>query len=294
MARPQIMRRRPEVVGRDGMQVITRWGTRPLRWSNDEILKGAAPEPPPEPPWSPSDLTSLRAEFDFSEISTLFQDGPGTTPIAADGQEIQRVNDFNGGALILSRGAGGVVPTYKAAIQNGLSIGRFDGGDIIYSTFGKLGLWAATNAVTAFVVIKHTGAQGISPFYGDFAGGHNGFGMGIDSSANTASLQLGHLTGGKIVGAIADGFESAWHIVCGWRNAANGKIYIDGGTAAVSGTFSDDADITVEDGTLNVGLGMVGDLGYLAICNEGLSVVDLNHYGNYLADRWGLSWVDVS
>lgn len=74
----------------------------------------------------PASISGLAAWYDFSDISTLFQNTIATVPVTTDGQGIARANDKSGkGRNILQGGAG--APVYKTGIQGGLSVGRFTG-----------------------------------------------------------------------------------------------------------------------------------------------------------------------
>jgi len=46
--------------------------------------------------WSPADLTSLVAWYDPSDLTTLFQDSAGTTPVTAAGQPVGLILDKSG------------------------------------------------------------------------------------------------------------------------------------------------------------------------------------------------------
>lgn len=60
--------------------------------------------------------------YDFSDISTLFQDNPRTTPITADGQIVRGVADKSGNGWHLVG-----TTTYKTNIHNGKSAVLYDG-----------------------------------------------------------------------------------------------------------------------------------------------------------------------
>jgi hypothetical protein len=70
---------------------------------------------------------NLALWLDFSDISTLFQDTAGATPITTDGQAIARASDKSGNARHATNATSGQRPLHKASIQNGLSVARPDG-----------------------------------------------------------------------------------------------------------------------------------------------------------------------
>jgi hypothetical protein len=76
--------------------------------------------------FDPSDLT-LTAWYDPSDLSTLWQDDGGTTPVASDGDPVGRVDDKSGNANHIVQPSAGARPLYKTS--GGLHWLLFDGGD---------------------------------------------------------------------------------------------------------------------------------------------------------------------
>jgi len=79
--------------------------------------------------FSPASIAGLVGWWDFSDISTLYQDASKTTPVASDGDVIGAVQDKSGNGNDFTQGNADLKPLYKTNIQNGLSMGRFDGTD---------------------------------------------------------------------------------------------------------------------------------------------------------------------
>jgi hypothetical protein len=69
------------------------------------------------------------AWYDPSDVSTLFQDAAGTTPVTTDGQIVQKMADKSGNNNHLLQSTSGREPLYKVNIQNGKAIIRCDGVD---------------------------------------------------------------------------------------------------------------------------------------------------------------------
>ncbi len=79
------------------------------------------------PPFSPGDVPNMLFWHDFSDISTLFQDVGGTTPVTTTGDPIGLVLDKKPiGTPRNLTGGSGLPPTYDAAGQNGLGTVKFD------------------------------------------------------------------------------------------------------------------------------------------------------------------------
>lgn len=78
------------------------------------------------PEFSPITISDLYLWWDFSDVSTLFQDTARTNPITADGQNILGVNDKSGNGHHVD-GGGGISfggSDYKENIHNGHSVMR--------------------------------------------------------------------------------------------------------------------------------------------------------------------------
>lgn len=84
-----------------------------------------------KPQFSPLSLFSSSepgAWYDPSDISTLFQDTAGTTPVTAAGQSVARINDKSGRGNHATQATAGSRPTYQVD-GNGRGHLSFDGTD---------------------------------------------------------------------------------------------------------------------------------------------------------------------
>ena len=66
-------------------------------------------------------IPNLLAHWDFSDLSTLFQDTGRTTPVTTNGQNIQGVEDKSGNGNHLSQASASNAPIYTTGVKNGLS-----------------------------------------------------------------------------------------------------------------------------------------------------------------------------
>ena len=98
----------------------------------------------------PTDISGLLVWFDFSDISTLFQDSLKTTPVTADGDEIGAAEDKSGNGRDALQPTATKLPLFKTAIQNGLSIARFDGTNDFLVTSS----YAVLQPSTRIVIVK--------------------------------------------------------------------------------------------------------------------------------------------
>ena len=81
--------------------------------------------------WTPAEI-STTAWYDANDATTLYDATTGGSLVAADGL-IARWEDKSGNARHLTQSNSALRPTYKANVQNGKNIVRFDGSDYINS-----------------------------------------------------------------------------------------------------------------------------------------------------------------
>jgi len=63
--------------------------------------------------WLPLSLTALRAWYDLSDLSTMFQDSAGTIPVTAHGQPVGKILDKSGNGYHASQPSNNSRPLYK-------------------------------------------------------------------------------------------------------------------------------------------------------------------------------------
>ncbi len=71
--------------------------------------------------WLPSDVSGLQLWLDASDISTLWQDSAGTTPVTTNGQSVGRWLDKSSNARVYSQSTAGRLPLYQSS---GLGSGK--------------------------------------------------------------------------------------------------------------------------------------------------------------------------
>lgn len=75
-------------------------------------------------PFSPADVPGMLLWYDFSDISSLWQDQLGTIPVTANGQPIGKVDPQSPTSFALTAALG--FPTYNSTGQNGLGTVTFN------------------------------------------------------------------------------------------------------------------------------------------------------------------------
>jgi hypothetical protein len=235
----------------------------------------------------PTDIAGLVAWYDFSDLTTLFQDTARTVPITADGQAIKGVTDKSGVGNHLSEATNG--PSYKVAIQNSLSVARFDGtNDQLSATI------TADTSRTTFIVAKKTAAP---------SGVNKGLvGMGTASHIFYTN-SVGHATSylffqNEAAGStvLTGSTATAWTTVVARLNGLSSlDMYANGGTGV--NVNPNDADV----GGTAWAIGSRGagsdpgdyDIAEVLIYNTPLVAADINSVGAFLASKWGLVWTDA-
>lgn len=234
--------------------------------------------------WSPLDLVTLEAWYDFDNDSSVFESTDNTDPVE-DGDNIQYMEDLSGNGYHLGLGTH---PTWDEDAQNGKSIGDFAAGDQLLGSASGLSLSGLTLAIAVNVI---------------GTGGHKGifslpFGTSNDYQSDDSFLWL---TSGVWRGGPNVSFSyttSTWHVFL-FRLATNSlSIYVDGGTAAATGTIGDTS--AIDPSTIRIngrgegGPGLANKHGEAVLCNGDIGVADCNSLCNYLAAKWGTTWTAIS
>lgn len=208
-------------------------------------------------PFSPLDLgASLRA---------WYKADAGTSSVV-DGTGLSAWNDQSGSGANLAQGTGGKQPLYKAAIQNGLPIVRFDGtDDDMAATIASL-----SQPITVFAVVKASN--------GRYVGANSGaVRVGAQPAPNVFAGST--LTGGA---SLATGF----FVVTTLINGASSLIRVDRTQVATGAAGAGNMGTALSIGQDGAGAAFfAGDLGEVAIC-AGDQTANFLAFENYLKGRW--------
>lgn len=234
--------------------------------------------------WSPADLASLVSWGDASDETTLYVDA-GSTLVSADGQKVYRVADKSGNSNYIQQTSSDRQSTYEVAEQNGLSVLSFDAPDRYNIASLTLG------AFTEIIALKSTIGSGDNLFEHNTSGwGTNGHvvSLNTDEIAHAASSVRDRVYFGNTVS------DGTWHIVVARCNgtAASMNFYVDGVEGTRNVNMNNGSGIS--ELTLDFRTALLGLYGEHMIFNGYLSAEDVNGAGAYLADKWDLSWTDIS
>lgn len=175
---------------------------------------------------SPLEIANLNAWYDASDISTLFQDNAGATPVTTNGDPVGRWADKSGNANHINQGAAGAKPAYTTGVQNGLAGLSFDGGDYLDST-----ATITPESATLFVVLKTNLVN--SATYGILSARHSSNG-GAYLQQNVANNFRATRTPSSLNAVGATPTATTAYIVAGAFNAAGGTIYVNGNASVTA------------------------------------------------------------
>lgn len=239
--------------------------------------------------FSPSDIGGLVAWFDFSDASSLWTDTAGTMAVAADGDAIAKVDDLSGSGYSCTQAVSGAQPTYKTGVQNGLPVGRFDGGDLLQSgsAFSITGSSSRTIVVAA---IRETTANSQFVSWGAPAGAHDAYAVTQEYACRVSGgnkiWDIGSTTGVCNV--------SSW--VQSGSTLADLDFFLNGTIRSATSSYGTGTTLATGSSVLFLGAWvpgslyrLYGDLCELLIYDSGLSTSDRESIEDYLGQKWGVS-----
>lgn len=220
---------------------------------------------------------------DFSDLTTLFQDTARTSAVTADAQSIQGVTDKSGNGNHLAGATN--PPTYKAAIQNGLSVARFDGTNDNLTTatltatattfyLAYRGLAATGNLYQAFLIHSFDAAQKLN--------------IGYRNADSKICLMVYDGTNYNVLGAAGTsaGVVEAYYQY-GAGNRATATMALNGVAASASGSF-DNGGVNEHTLSRSSNRPYNGDLCEVLVFNEAHSAGQATLIRNYLNTKWVL------
>lgn len=245
--------------------------------------------------FSPLSLSPY-AWWDWSDTSTLFQDTAATTPAIAEDDPIGRVNDKSGNARNATQGTAGSRPTLKLAVQNGLSVGRFDGTADYLSAAAVAAMFDGEDRpYTVLAMASRTTVVGTQDLCSASTSAIAPYSV---SEAVNATLRIrvrDNASSQKLVvsGNVLDTAVHTWGYV---NTGTVGNVYLDG-VLVTSGSTDTDVGTKTQTffsigaldrtGAVAPGEFWPGDIGELLVFDRALSAGDLALMQTYLKNKWG-------
>jgi hypothetical protein len=108
--------------------------------------------------FNPASVTGYSRDWNFADITKIYTDTAGTILATTDGDPIGAILCSAGSTIKLAAPADASRPTYETGIQNGLSVGRFDGSDDYLTHATAID---ADASQTLYIVLAKASAPGI-------------------------------------------------------------------------------------------------------------------------------------
>ena len=224
-------------------------------------------------------IRALSPTFYHSSEQGVYQDTALTTPVTADGQNVQGWADLSGNGWHRTQASAGLFPLWKTGILNGHPVLRFDTtNDLLFSLSTSI---TGTTARTFIAIVKHN-ASGNNGFFGSAASGGSG-----EQFSWTPEYSV-RVNGGNRIWATA-GSTSAFELAAVTVSSANTNamsMYVNNTALSVSSTSA--LAINSADGISQIGKyggAWGGDLIMIAGFKRVLSADELT--GLYNAARAG-------
>jgi hypothetical protein len=232
--------------------------------------------------FNPLTITGLHLWYDFSDITTLFQDAAMTTPVTANGQAILGVTDKSGSGKHLTEATNG--PAYTVNIQNGQSVARFDGTNDVLK---NASITASATQTLFSVLVKRTapGATGSSAIV--MTGTYPAFTDSDDSATDWVYFRNAALGNVAITGATA----TSWGILThAYASAASLEIFYNGTSAVTLDPHDAVTTATLFQLGFDTGVPANVDIGEcLLYTGAALSAANRLAVERYLGSKWGIT-----
>jgi hypothetical protein len=261
----------PRTKGRLGPQYRTRHPRIASALDRRRTPSGAAAA------FTPASVATLDWWYDASQIT------------AVEDEALAQWSDLSGNGNHLVQATEANKPLYKTAIRNSLPVVRFDGtNDQIYDE-----TITTRTAQTVFLVVTKRSAPA--------AGTANMFKRTGPGNATLATASGVHAANyfwqhNEAAANVATGISAnAWHIITvRVESAAAMTLRAEGGAATAS---FDPADAVTTGAVLRLAHTTAGadyDFAEVIGYSSALSTTDMDLVGNYLATKWGFTWVATS
>jgi hypothetical protein len=242
--------------------------------------------------FDPSTVSGYARDWNFADVTKLYTDIGHTTPVTADADTIGSIVDGVGGTVYLAAPADNTTrPLYKTNIQNGLSVGRFDGSND--ALFNATAVTADASQTIFLILKKRSAASGVS---------QDPFSMALnaqlftDTDAGTGYLFFSETTGAT--GIDIGGTVTNWNILAlKFTSVSDLKVYVNGGAPVSADPHADYATAThlslgaYIDNTTNPG---DWDIGRVLVYSAALSTTNLDYLFSGLGTLWDIAVTPTS
>lgn len=248
--------------------------------------------------FAPTDISTLKGWWDFSDASILYTDD-GTTPVSADGDLLYHVKDKSITGATMLQATSDNRPVYKRNVYRGKSVARFSTSDGMTTTSSAL-LSAFTGAdlpFTLFMVCKDSTSAAYTEMFriGTHANGYPKYQFlyRLSPASYYLSKYDDTATGKDVISDNDSSPTGVWRSVI-WKDTGTvGTIYHNS-TLVTTGSTDSDVGTMTPTGVVRIGaaagagLDLIGDVGEVLLYTSALSDSDRATVQAYLANKWGL------
>lgn len=239
--------------------------------------------------WAAYWATPAEEPFDPDSLGNLGGWWKADSLVLANNDPVASWSDSSGQGNTMAQASASLRPAYKASGPNSMPYVAFDATDDILTTSSVVSTQTDDFLMIA-VVREASGSQSDSAFF------HNGtvsdgYGLSI-RTWNTA--KLGWLRGGAGWHDGTSTVDTGWNVVVLRRASGTAKVYLNGGTGQVGNT---DAPSTPTTHTRLGNHGSTGkghDIAEALYYSSAMSISEVNQVGQYLADKYGLTWTTAT
>lgn len=215
--------------------------------------------------------------------SGLSQDAGGSTPASADGERVRRWADLSGHGRHATAASDGARGTLKLSQVNGQPVVRFDGVDDLLTAPVPASAAKTLVVVARFIGEAGGGSQAVAGYGGSavlYKGGGAASPLWYDGTSDVS----------------LDGDFATWQaVILRFSDTSSALGYLNGGAPLASFNPDDSYAVATALGIGDAaGGGLPGNYDVAEVLEFGaLTDEELNLLGAYLAERYGLGWVEV-
>ena len=275
--------------------LMNKWSIGCLNGTYVNVYNAYQRIPPQIRYFTPNDLENCVLWLDGADLSTLYQDSAGTTPVTATGQSVGFWRDKSVTKNNATQSTVGNQPTITFNGLNGLSVLNFNGANTNYLSLTPTSPPAGSSTLTLFVVLRSTDSTSTQYFFTWVSNAGSGLALQYLSSGLfrcfiTASATAGSDNSGLFSinnYCIYSGIAPYAPLSCwGWVNGTS--------MSGRSGTTGPYAIVSIGRATIGASYTgsyvspMTGQVAEIIIYLRALGNGEREMVEGYLANKWGL------
>ena len=224
--------------------------------------------------FQPTNLTGLSLMIDASDTSTITESGGS----------VSQVDDLSGTYNNITQGTGANQASTGAATINSLNTLSFSSAGIVnYALANPIDY---TNGYTSFIVSLPQDNATNKHYFG---GSSSSFSHRLEATEKPQIVSTGAAV--RLTGTNALSLVNPSILVAHTHPATGSALYTSGAANGSNTSTTIYANPITTIGASSTSF--YGDIGEMLIYERVLTTTEINQVGNYLADKWGITWTDV-